>query len=116
MKQPKDTARYGVQVVYFGEIDTELDELIYVAAGRHSNDQGSNFADPPRRDMFWKCFDRDEAARLAYKIGSDLGAHSTAMAGEVRTRWESGFISVKTEEQYWDEKIKAAVGNGVAAQ
>lgn len=101
VKQPKDTARYSVQVVYFGEIDKDLEALLRTMAKRPASQSGHSVE--RRRDLFWPCYDRSEAAELSARIGREV----TVDADNFR-------CMVKTEEQYWDEKIKAAVGNGVA--
>lgn len=98
--KPKDTARYGVQVVYFGEIDRELDATLQVITGRPGTYTGHSSTQ--RRDLFWPCFDRSEAANLTVRIDEGLARRCVTIA--------LPRIAIKTEEQHWAEKIQVALG------
>jgi len=97
----KDTARYGVQVVYFGAIDKDLDATLQVITGRPGSYAGHS-ANEQRRDLFWPCFDKAEAAHLAIRIDQEISAGGKEITNGM-------LAAVKTEEQHWDEKIKAAL-------
>ena len=92
----------GVQVVYIGGIDSDLDEYLYHAAGQDINDEGCTIQGERRRDMFWRCKTRDDAEYMAERL---------RCSAFVPTRRDYT-VSIKTEDEHFEEKfagIKASL-------
>jgi hypothetical protein len=92
---------YGLQVVYQGGIDEDLDAALYECLGRDSNDEGCTIHSG-RRDMFWRCGNIEESLTLRMRLVGDIGIHpdfQEAAASRVLV------FAVKTENDHWDEKL-----------
>lgn len=92
---------YGLQVVYQGGIDEDLDAALYECLGRDSNDEGCTIHSG-RRDMFWRCGNIEEALTLRLRLIGDIGVHPD-FQDEASAR--ALVFAVKAEDEHWVEKL-----------
>lgn len=100
----------GLQVVYLGGINEDLDAALFELMGRDSNDSGCVLR-TGHRDMFWRCSDWETAMELRLKLVDGILSHP-----DFRKACGARDLSfsVMTEDQHWEDKLNAIdeVANG----